>query len=120
VTAQEALMSANQCWNRRTQHNCRHFYEFIPTLLIGRSNILRRSATRWHVFDMRETFGEQLLMSKRTSDSGSKNSPPEIAEPAPPPLSEKLIAQLQGAVSAAQRKRNPEPVALNPKAAKQS
>jgi len=69
-------------------------------------------------------------MSKRTSDGRSKNSRPEIAEPTPPLLSEKLIAQLQGAVSAAQCKRNPVPldasegslglVTMNPEAPTQS
>jgi hypothetical protein len=46
-------------------------------------------------------------MSKRTRDDTTKNGP-EIAEPTPPRLSEALIAQLQQAVSAAQRRRNPE------------
>jgi hypothetical protein len=47
-------------------------------------------------------------MSKKTSGRKSKNSRPITAEPTPPLLSEKLIAQLQGAVSAAQHKRVPE------------
>jgi hypothetical protein len=54
----------------------------------------------------RET--ERRLMSKRTRDDKSKNGRPEIVEPTPPRLSEALIAQLQQAVSAAQRRRNPE------------
>jgi hypothetical protein len=49
-------------------------------------------------------------MSKRTRDDKSKNGRLEIAEPSPPRLSEALIAQLQQAVSAAQRRRNPERV----------
>ena len=53
----------------------------------------------------RET--ERRLMSKKTRDDKSKNGP-ETAEPAPPRLSEALIAQLQQAVGAAQRRRNPE------------
>jgi hypothetical protein len=44
-------------------------------------------------------------MSKKTSGRKSKNSRPITAEPIPPLLSDKLIAQLQGAVGAAQRKR---------------
>jgi hypothetical protein len=44
-------------------------------------------------------------MSKKTSGSKPKNSRPITAEPTPPLLGDKLIAQLQGAVSAAQRKR---------------
>jgi hypothetical protein len=47
-------------------------------------------------------------MSKRTRDDNYKNDRPEIAEPTPPRLSDELIAQLQRAVSAAQRRRNPE------------
>jgi hypothetical protein len=43
-------------------------------------------------------------MSKKTSGRRSKNSRQTTAEPTPPLLSDKLIAQLQGAVSAAQRK----------------
>jgi hypothetical protein len=39
----------------------------------------------------------------------SKKDPPMTEEATPPRLSEKLISQLQGAVSAAQRKRMPHP-----------
>jgi len=46
-------------------------------------------------------------MSKKKSDDKSKNGQAISAEPAPPPLSEKLIAQLQHAVGAARRKRIP-------------
>jgi hypothetical protein len=48
-------------------------------------------------------------MPMRTSDTRPKQSRPIAAEPTPPFLSEKLIAKLQGAVSAAQRKRMPKP-----------
>jgi hypothetical protein len=48
-------------------------------------------------------------MSKRAKDSESKRSRPRTEESAPPLLSDKLIAQLQGAVSAAQRKRTSDP-----------
>jgi hypothetical protein len=43
-------------------------------------------------------------MSKRTSDDMPKKSRLIAGEPAPPLLSEKLIAQLQGAVNSAQQK----------------
>jgi hypothetical protein len=46
-------------------------------------------------------------MSKRTREDGPKESSSIAGEPTPPFLSEKLIAQLQGAVNAAQRKRIP-------------
>jgi hypothetical protein len=46
-------------------------------------------------------------MSKKKNDSKSSISRPTNAEPAPPHLSEKLIAQLQHAVGAARRKRMP-------------
>ena len=46
-------------------------------------------------------------MSKRTRHGRLKRSSLIAGEPTPPFLSEKLIAQLQGAVSAAQRKRMP-------------
>jgi hypothetical protein len=49
-------------------------------------------------------------MPKRTSDTRPKQPRPKAGEPTPPFLSEKLIAQLQGAVSAAQRKRIPKPI----------
>lgn len=44
-------------------------------------------------------------MSKTVSDGRLKQDHPMIVENAPPLLSEKLIAQLQGAVSTALRKR---------------
>jgi hypothetical protein len=44
-------------------------------------------------------------MSKRTREDGPKESSSIAGEPTPSFLSEKLIAQLQGAVNAAQRKR---------------
>jgi hypothetical protein len=46
-------------------------------------------------------------MSKRTRDGGPKRSSLIAGEPTPQYLSEKLIAELQGAVNAAQRKRMP-------------
>jgi hypothetical protein len=50
------------------------------------------------------------LMPKRTSDERHDKSQMNADEAPPPFLSEKLIAQLQGAVSAAQRKRIPKPI----------
>jgi hypothetical protein len=55
-------------------------------------------------------------MSKRAKDPESKRNRPTTEESAPPLLSEKLIAQLQGAVRTAQRKRMSDK-ALNPGAA---
>ena len=49
-------------------------------------------------------------MPKRTSDERLDTSHKSAEEAPPPFLSEKLIAQLQGAVSAAQRKRIPKPI----------
>jgi hypothetical protein len=46
-------------------------------------------------------------MSKTVSDGRLKKDRPMLVENAPPLLSEKLIAQLQGAVSNALRKRMP-------------
>jgi hypothetical protein len=45
-------------------------------------------------------------MSKRANGRESKKNCPTTEQSAPPLLSEELIAQLQGAVSAAQRKRS--------------
>jgi hypothetical protein len=50
------------------------------------------------------------LMPKRTSDERHEKSHMNADEAPPPFLSEKLIAQLQGAVSAAQRKRIPKQI----------
>ena len=49
-------------------------------------------------------------MPKKTSDGRFKKTHPEITEPTPPRLSEELIAQLQGAVNTARRKRMRDPV----------
>ena len=49
-------------------------------------------------------------MPKRTRENRSENALPEIGEPSPPQLSEKLIAQLQGAVSAALQSASLNPV----------
>jgi len=49
-------------------------------------------------------------MPKRTSDARQDQSHVSAEEAAPPFLSEKLIAQLQGAVRSAQRKRIPKPI----------
>jgi hypothetical protein len=49
-------------------------------------------------------------MSKKTREGGPKQSDANVGEPTPPFLSEKLIAQLQGAVTAAQRKRMSHPI----------
>jgi hypothetical protein len=46
-------------------------------------------------------------MSKKTSDGEPRISRLTNGERTPPPLSEQLIAKLQGAVEAAQRKRMP-------------
>ena len=49
-------------------------------------------------------------MSKRASDGRSQKDSPTTEEAAAPPLlSEKLIAQLQGAVITAQRRRKSDP-----------
>jgi hypothetical protein len=48
-------------------------------------------------------------MSKKLHDDRSKQSVSNAREPNPPLLSEQLIAQLQGAVTAAQRKRMTHP-----------
>lgn len=48
-------------------------------------------------------------MSKRASDGRSQKDPTTEEAAAPPFLSEKLIAQLQGAVMAAQRRRKSDP-----------
>jgi len=48
-------------------------------------------------------------MSKGTNDGRPKEGRPKTGEATPPPLSEKLIAKLQMAVGAAQRKRTPDP-----------
>jgi hypothetical protein len=49
-------------------------------------------------------------MPKKTPGSRHKRSDSNVVESAPPYLNEKLIAQLQGAVSAALRKRIAKPV----------
>jgi hypothetical protein len=49
-------------------------------------------------------------MPKKTSDERHDKSRMSADEAPPPFLSEKLIAELQGAVSAAQRKRIPKPI----------
>lgn len=49
-------------------------------------------------------------MPKKTSDEKPKRSRLNAGEPTPPLLSEKLIAQLQGAVNAAQRTRIAKPI----------
>jgi hypothetical protein len=46
-------------------------------------------------------------MPKKMIDGAQKSDRPTFGDGAPPLLSEKLIAQLQGAVEAAQRKRTP-------------
>lgn len=49
------------------------------------------------------------MMSKKTANDRSTQEAANAGEPTPPLLSEKLIAQLQGAVNAAQRKRMTHP-----------
>jgi hypothetical protein len=49
-------------------------------------------------------------MPKRTSEERHDKSDMSVHEAPPPLLSEKLIAQLQGAVRAAQRKRTSKPI----------
>jgi hypothetical protein len=46
-----------------------------------------------------------MAIPKKAEDGKTKRSRLLSGGPAPPPLSEELIAQLQGAVSAAQRKK---------------
>jgi hypothetical protein len=46
-----------------------------------------------------------MAIPKKTDDRKPKKSRLISGGPTPPPLSEELIAQLQGAVSAAQRKK---------------
>jgi hypothetical protein len=48
-------------------------------------------------------------MSKRARNENGKKGQPETQEAPPPFLSEELVAQLQAAVNAAQRKRLSEP-----------
>ena len=52
---------------------------------------------------------ESGFMSKGTYDGRPQEGCPMTDEAAPPPLSEELIAKLQNAVSAAQRKRMSDP-----------
>jgi hypothetical protein len=52
-------------------------------------------------------------MSNGTNDGRPKKDRPMMDEAAPPPLSEELIAKLQRAVSAAQRKRMPDPKVIS-------
>jgi hypothetical protein len=59
---------------------------------------LVRVAIRWHFME---------LMLKRENGCKPNKDRPMPGEAAPPLLSDKLIAQLQNAVSAAQRKRIP-------------
>lgn len=54
-------------------------------------------------------FGDRILMSKRASDGSGQKDRSMTEEAAPPLLSEKLVAQLQGAVRAAQRRRKSDP-----------
>jgi hypothetical protein len=61
------------------------------------------------MFSVIGNFGDGRLMSKKKNDSKSRIDRPTDAEPAPPHLSEKLIAQLQHAVAAARRKQMPTP-----------
>jgi hypothetical protein len=53
-------------------------------------------------------------MSKKTSEGASRNTHPIHGERTPPLLSEKLVAKLQGAVEAAQRKRTLHDSSPNP------
>ncbi len=48
-------------------------------------------------------------MAKKSLDGRPRKDRPTSGEATPPPLSKKLIAQLQGAVKAAQRKRPADP-----------
>ena len=48
-------------------------------------------------------------MAKKSPDGRPRKDPPTTEEATPPLLSKKLIAQLQGAVRAAQRKRTADP-----------
>jgi len=64
-------------------------------------------AIHWHFFVT--PIRRPELMSKRASDGRPKKGRPMTEDATPPPLSEKRIAQLQEAVSAAHRKRIPDP-----------
>jgi hypothetical protein len=92
----------------RTQHNPGRFLECIPTLLIIDNSILCGSPFTG-IFALRQMLWRPELMSKRVSDDRPKKDRPMTEEATPPLLSEKLIAQLQGAVDAAQRKQLPQP-----------
>jgi hypothetical protein len=84
-----------------TQHNHRRSVECIPTSFKIENRYLVRVTVRWHF--LARSVGE--LMSKRENGCDPKKDRPMPGEAAPPLLSDKLIAQLQNAVSAAQRKR---------------
>ena len=92
----------------KTQHNHRRFFEYIPTLVIIDNSILCGSPFTG-IFSLREKLWRRELMSKRASRGIAKKACPMTEEATPPPLSKKLIAQLQGAVKAAQRKRLADP-----------
>jgi hypothetical protein len=69
-----------------------------PLSCAGRHSLAFSRQKRWRT----------KLMSKRENDGEPKKSRPMPGEAAPPLLSDKLIAQLQHAVSAARRKRIPD------------
>jgi hypothetical protein len=75
-----------------------------------RAQYLVHIAIHWH-FPVPPGALEREIMSKTVSDGRLKKDRPMIVENAPPLLSEKLIAQLQGAVSSALRKRMTAPAA---------
>jgi hypothetical protein len=72
-----------------------------------RQTHLVRIVIRWH-FSFTSLW-EPEFMSKLADGGEPKKVRPTAEESSPPLLSEKLIAQLQGAVSAAQRKRMSDP-----------
>jgi hypothetical protein len=91
----------------RTQHNPRRSVECIPTTLNIDYTYLVHVVINWHF--PRVPLWRPGFMSKGANDGRPKEDRPMTEEATPLPLSEKLIAQLQNAVSAAQRKRIPDP-----------
>jgi hypothetical protein len=68
---------------------------------------LVRTDINWH-FSLAPPW-RPGFMSKGTNDRRAKEAQQKTLGTTPPPLSEKLIAKLQMAVGAAQRKRMPDP-----------
>jgi hypothetical protein len=91
----------------RTLHNPRRSVEYISTTLKIEHGPLVHVANTWHFFLVPPWRPGPL---KKNANGGEpKKDRPITGETSPPHLSEKFIAQLQGAVRAAQRKRIPDP-----------